>query len=153
MRIHGSRGWLVLLLLAIGSCAVADDLPPDAPVSAEVVHQLKYPWAGRNHLQVSMVFLNGDKFLTSYGVMLEDHFFLSESFAIGAGGTLFQSSVADEAQALAQAGAPPRMHNPVFLGKLTALWDPVYGKFVLGSSLQRFRFGLEGGVQLAQDVL
>lgn len=124
--------------------APENDLPEDLPITPKVVHNLKHPLEGTNQLEVGYSYLYGDKFLQTHGLYAQDYFFTGETLAFGGGFAYYNTSVTSEAQEVAVRGAVPLMYNPTFVIKGSVLFQPVYGKLIIGSHIQHFRWGIEG---------
>lgn len=143
--------WAIFSILLPVLSHAESELPPDAPVVPQVIHQLKSPLEGRHLIEGNLSTLYGDKFVSSQGFTLRDTRFFSESFGASAGVSFYRSSVTNEVEALAATGARPRTYDPSFILRATAVYQPVYGKLMIGSYILRFRLGLEGGFHAAQE--
>jgi len=133
------------------SATPPSDLPADAPRSSQVVYDLKYRVKNANEIEVGYTYLVGDKFLATQGVSIDDRYHLSEQFAVGAGFSIFGSSISPEAGVLAQQGVAPFAYDPGWILRATGLYEPVYGKFLVGGAIIHFKLGVEAGIHLAHE--
>ena len=148
---HGRLFFIALMMSALNSSFVFADLPQDVPLVTEVIHNRIETLSEANLIDVGVSLTSGDKFLSTKGFSIRDTYFLSETFAITGGLSFYSSSPTEEAQTLAATGARPLMHDPSFMIRVAALYQPIYGKLAIGSSIIRFFLGIEAGVHGAQE--
>jgi outer membrane beta-barrel protein len=144
---------LFVISVAGASELSENDLPDDYPVTTSLVYGLKYPMAKKLLLEAAPTFLFSDKFLNTYGAGLDASFQFSEAWAVATGFFFFSSSAIDEVSTLQAKGTAPLAYDPSFLLHASAVFYPVAGKLLLGSSVLHFKILTELGMHMAREQL
>lgn len=142
---------LFFLSILFASAAAANELPEDQPLVPQLIHKLEHPVADAHHAELNFSYLYGDKFLSTRGITARDTYFTSETFGITGALSMYSSSATDEVAQLAATGVTPRAYDPSFIFRVAAVYQPIYGKIIVGSHVVRFHLGIEGGFHLAQE--
>lgn len=121
------------------------------PVVPFVVHNPDSLFAKRFHLQLGPSSLSGDPFLSTTGVGVQATYFISEEIGVHGGLFIFQSQPSSNVAELQAKNRIPVAHNPSQIGSLGVLYSPWYGKFTLGSRIQRFKWFLTAGGHAANE--
>lgn len=124
-------------------------IPEDAPVSVALIHNMAYPQAGRALLFLGGSILNGDKFSSSRGGTVGLRYLFSEEWGIEGSAGLYSSKLTSEVDLLREIGAQPVVYNPRNIYKINAVFQPIYGKFSVGQTIQHFRSGFTLGIHSA----
>lgn len=148
---YGRLFCLAFMMSALNASTLFADLPDDAPVVSEVIHKRIDALASENLIDAGISMTSGDKFLSTKGFSIRDTYYFSETFAVTGGLSFYTSSPTEEAQSLSASGVEPRMHDPSFMIRVAALYQPVYGKLAIGSTIIRFHLGIEAGVHGSQE--
>lgn len=155
---RGSARWIALFCFCtIFPHAFAEteklssDLPEDTPIAPEVITNLSHPLSGRTVFEAGFSYLNGDKFLTTRGIGLRGTYFIAESIGFESGIGLYTSSLSNEVSSLSASGVVPLTHDPSFIFRGQIVYQPVFGKIAIGSFIQHFRLGIEGGFHLVNE--
>jgi hypothetical protein len=124
------------------------ELPEELDPPLMVIHKLRHPLEGKLLIELTGVYLYGDKFLNTKGVEIEGKYFASEKIALGAGLGIYRSSELGELEKLRSARAAPLTYNPSQALRAMVSFYPIYGKLAFGSSIVHFRLHADVGPQL-----
>lgn len=116
-------------------------LPEDMMMRAQVIHKLRYSWDKTNDFSIKYATLFGDKFLSSNGISLTDTFYFTENFAVRGSFAYFKQVISSEVSTLKAKGIEPFMSDPEWLASLLLVYQPLYGKVIVGGYVQRFKWG------------
>lgn len=122
------------------------------PTMAVVVRHPKYSYAKRIQFTIGPYGLKGDRYLSTYGMGFESAYHFSEKIGASVGFVYFRSSPSKNAGTLTAKVLAPVAHDPALLALGNFVYSPVYGKFALGSHIQRFRWQLSAGLHMAQET-
>jgi hypothetical protein len=139
---------------AVNSPANAADqvsLPADAVAAPQVIYHSQHQLEGKNELNAQFSYLYGDKYLNTMGVLIDDRYHFSDNWAASLGIGLYKSSESSELSAVQNTPQEPYVYDPTFLTKATAIYDPFYGKILMGTSIVHFRLDTEFGLQYTKN--
>lgn len=143
---------VTVLSLAVVSAVRADELrtlimPADAPVGAVAVHRPLYRLRDSHQLSVQLGVLQGDKFVDTRGLSLQDRWHFTDNLGIEGGFSVFTGQMTTDVQTLYEQGLEPKAYDPKYMLKAGGFFLPVYGKFLLLESIYHFHLGAKAGLQ------
>lgn len=116
-----------------------------------VVHKLKYTYEDKTKVDAGYYYLYGDKFVSSQGVIVTGSYFFFDDLAGRASLIFLESKANSEATNLKILGVAPVASGPDLMMRITALYRPVYGKFIFNEHIQRFYLAVEAGINVARE--
>lgn len=141
---------IILIFVTVSLCSLVwaqeSSIPEDIPVTAEIIHKRKFIYEGRSQLGLDSGYLFGDKFANTKSVLLSYKYYFSNQFGFELRYGKYFSQVTDEVQQLSQNNPPPRVYDPSWTASASALYQPIYGKFLLGSSIYHLSWGFKAGL-------